>query len=111
MKDFIFNHSAGTLALHPRRGNVSRRGPATDGRDAVGNLPQRPLLTPEAARATPLRTLLERVDTFNREHPDIKIAAPYTTFSKLWEVRDASGTSQWDNGFRMMDFLEQRYEQ
>jgi hypothetical protein len=75
----------------------------------MNDLPRRPLPAPEAARATPLRTLLGRVDAFNRKHPDITIAAPCTTFSKLWEVSGASGTSQWDNGFRMMDFLEQRY--
>jgi hypothetical protein len=75
----------------------------------MNDLPRRPLLTPETARATPLHTLLGRVDAFTRKHPDITIAAPYTTLSKLWEVSGVSGTSQWDNGFRMMDFLEQRY--
>lgn len=75
----------------------------------MDDLPNRPLLTSESARATPLRSLLDRVDAFNRKHPEITIAAPYTTFSKLWEVSGADGTSQWDNGFRMMDFLEQRY--
>jgi hypothetical protein len=56
------------------------------------------------------RSLLDRVDAFQRRHPDIKIAAHYTTPSKLWEVSGpGSGVSQWDNGFRMMDFLEQRY--
>jgi hypothetical protein len=75
----------------------------------VDYLPKRPQLTPEAARATPLPSLLDRVDTFTRKHPEITVAAPYTTFSKLWEVSGADGTSQWDNGFRMIDFLEQRY--
>jgi hypothetical protein len=75
----------------------------------VDDLPKRPLLTPEAARATPLRTLLDRVDAFTREHPEITVAAPYATLSRLWEVSGAGGTSQWDNGFRMMDSLERRY--
>jgi hypothetical protein len=75
----------------------------------VDDLPKRSLLTPETARATPLRSLLDRVDAFARKHPEITVAAPYTTFSKLWEVSGAGGTSQWDNGFRMMAFLEQRY--
>jgi hypothetical protein len=67
------------------------------------------MLTPDAARATPLRPLLERVDAFTSKHRGFMIAAPYTTFSKLWEVSGPGGTTQWDNGFRMMDFLEQRY--
>jgi hypothetical protein len=75
----------------------------------VDDLPKRALLTSEAARATPLRSLLDRMDAFTRQHPEISIAPPYTTFSKLWEVHGPSGTSQWDNGFRMMAFLEQRY--
>jgi hypothetical protein len=75
----------------------------------VDDLQKRPLLTPEAARATPLRSLLDRVDAFTRRYPEIVIGAPYTTFSKLWEVHGPGGTSQWDNGFRMIDFLEQRY--
>jgi hypothetical protein len=56
-----------------------------------------------------LRPLLDRVDAFTRKHPDFTIAAPYTTRSGLWEVRDGSGTAQWDNGFRMMADLEARY--
>jgi hypothetical protein len=55
------------------------------------------------------RALLDRVDAFQRRNPGIKIAAPYTTFSKLWEVSDGKGTAQWDNGFRMMSDLEARY--
>jgi hypothetical protein len=77
--------------------------------DNVDDHPKRPLLTPDAARATPPRSLLDRIDAFAGKHPGITIAAPYTTFSKLWEVTGTGGTSQWDNGFRMMDFLEQRY--
>jgi hypothetical protein len=75
----------------------------------VDDLPKRPQLTPDAARATPLRSLFDRVDAFTRKHPEITVGAPYATFSKLWEVRGPGGTSQWDNGFRMIDFLEQRY--
>jgi hypothetical protein len=68
-----------------------------------------PLLTPEAARAMPLRALLERVDRFTAAHPEFTVAAPYTTLSGLWEVSDDRGTSQWDNGTRMIDDLERRY--
>jgi hypothetical protein len=55
------------------------------------------------------RSLLDRVETFQRRNPGIRIAPWYATFSKLWEVSDGKGTAQWDNGFRMMDYLEQRY--
>jgi hypothetical protein len=56
------------------------------------------------------RSLLARVDAFTRKHPDIKIAAHYTTLSKLWEVTGpGEGTTAYDNGFRMMDDLERRY--
>jgi hypothetical protein len=75
----------------------------------MDDLPRWPLLTPGAARVTRLRSLLDRVDAFTGKHPEITIAAPCATFSKLWEVSGAGGTSQWDNGFRMIDFLEQRY--
>ena len=50
-----------------------------------------------------------RGGAFTRRHPEFTIAAPYNTLSKLWEVRTGNGTAQWDNGFRMMNFLEQRY--
>jgi hypothetical protein len=56
-----------------------------------------------------LRPLLDRVDDFQRRHPEFAIAAPYNTLSGLWEVWDGKGTAQWDNGFRMMDDLERRY--
>jgi hypothetical protein len=56
-----------------------------------------------------LRPLLDRVDAFQRRHPEFTIAAPYNTLSHLWEVRVRGGTAQWDNGFRMMDDLEARY--
>jgi hypothetical protein len=56
-----------------------------------------------------LRPLLARVDAFTRKHPEFSIAAPYTTFSKLWEVRNGDSTTAYDNGFRMIDDLEARY--
>jgi hypothetical protein len=56
-----------------------------------------------------LRPLLDRVDDFQRSHPEFTIAAPYATLSHLWEVSASGGTAQWDNGFRMMDHLEARY--
>jgi hypothetical protein len=67
------------------------------------------LLTLESARAMPLRALLERVDRFTAAHPEFTVAAPHTTLSGLWEVSDDRGTSQWDNGTRMIDDLERRY--
>ncbi|HEY0937082.1 MAG TPA: hypothetical protein VGD91_25510 [Trebonia sp.] len=73
------------------------------------DLPQRPPLTSAAARTTPLRSLLDRVDAFQCRNPQFTIAAPYATHSKLWEVTDDTGMSQWDNGFRMMTWLETRY--
>jgi hypothetical protein len=81
---------------------------ARQGRN-VDKLPERPQLTPQGSRETSSRPLLDRVDAFTGKHPEITIGAPYGTFSKLWEVSGRGGTSQWDNGFRMMDFLEQRY--
>lgn len=75
----------------------------------MDDLPNRPLLTPEAARATPLRTLLDRIDRFQRLHPGMSISAPYVNRSGKWEVCDGKGTALWDNGFRMMDDLESRY--
>jgi hypothetical protein len=56
------------------------------------------------------RTLVDRIDAFQRTHPGIRIAPHYATFSRLWEVTGpGDGTTQYDNGYRMMDFLEQRY--
>jgi hypothetical protein len=50
------------------------------------------------------------VDAFQRRNPGIKIAAHYTTLSKLWEVTGpGDGTTAYDNGFRMIDDLEERY--
>ena len=60
-------------------------------------------------RGTAQRPLLARVDDFQRRHPEFTIAAPYATFSGLWEVRKGDGTAQWDNAFRMMSDLEARY--
>lgn len=75
----------------------------------MDDLPQRPPLTPEAARSTPFRPLLDRVDAFTAKHPEITVSAPYTTRSKLWEVSTVSGTTAYDNGFRMIADLESRY--
>jgi hypothetical protein len=58
---------------------------------------------------TAQRPLLDRVDAFLRRHPEFTIAAPYATFSKLWEVRIGNSTTAYDNGFRMMTSLEERY--
>jgi hypothetical protein len=55
------------------------------------------------------RPLLDRVDDFQRRRPEFTIAAPYTTFSGLWEVRKGDSTTGYDNGFRMMNDLEARY--
>jgi hypothetical protein len=55
--------------------------------------------------------LIERVDRFQRAHPELRIAAPWATRSGLWEVsvRGKADTTQYDNGHRMMDALEARY--
>ena len=58
---------------------------------------------------TSTRSLMERIDAFQAKRPEITIAAPWATFSRLWEVSTADGTSQWDNGVRMMNSLEERY--
>ena len=72
-------------------------------------LDRRPPLTPEAARDTPLRTLLERIDAFKARNPGCRISAPYCNFSRKWEVSvDGEGTALYDNGFRMIDILETR---
>jgi hypothetical protein len=60
-------------------------------------------------RDTAQRPLLDRVDAFMRRHPEFTIAAPYTTFSKLWEVHKGESTTAYDNGFGMMNELEARY--
>jgi hypothetical protein len=56
------------------------------------------------------RSLLARVEAFQRRNPGIKIAPWYATLSKLWEVSGpGDGTTLYDNGFRMMDDLEERF--
>jgi hypothetical protein len=50
------------------------------------------------------------VDAFQRRNPGIKIVPPYNTFSKLWEVSGpGDGITAYDNGFRMMADIEERY--
>lgn len=74
----------------------------------IGPWWERSLLTEESAK--PQRTLLDRVDTFTRRRPDIKIAAPYAVPSRKWEVSVPDQPAQaWDNGTEMMDDLEARY--
>jgi hypothetical protein len=75
----------------------------------MDHLPRRQPLTDEGALKTPLRPLLDRVDAFTRRHPEITVSAPYNNFSGLWEVHTKGGVSQWDNGHRMMDELEERH--
>jgi hypothetical protein len=56
------------------------------------------------------RPLLDRVDAFQHRNPGVKIVPPYNTLSKLWEVSGpGDGITAYDNGFRMMDDLEERY--
>ena len=55
--------------------------------------------------------LTERLDRIERAHPEYMIGAPWATRSGLWEVsiRGKTDTTQYDNGHRMMDFLEARH--
>jgi hypothetical protein len=54
--------------------------------------------------------LTDRLDRFQRAHPELRIAAPWATRSGLWEVsvHGKANTTQYDNGHRMMDTLEAR---
>lgn len=55
-------------------------------------------------------SLDERVDRFLRGHLDIKVAAPWATLSRKWEVSEPDCAAKaYDNGYAMMDDLEQRY--
>jgi hypothetical protein len=72
-------------------------------------LPQRPPLTPESARATPVRTVLDRIDALSKR-TGLKISPWYVTLSGKWEVTSPQGgTSFWDNGRRMIDALEETF--
>ena len=64
-------------------------------------------MTPRPRRAP----LTERIDRFQRAHPELRIAAPWATRSGLWEVsvHGKADTTAYDNGHRMMDTLEARY--
>lgn len=63
---------------------------------------------------TPLKVpgklpLLERIDRFQRKHPEIRIAAPYNAHGK-WEVSEPDQAAlAYDTGVVMMDELEARY--
>jgi hypothetical protein len=74
----------------------------------LDELPQRPSLTPESARDTPVRTVLERIDRL-AERTGIKVTPWYCTGSGKWEVSAPDGMSFWDNGRRMIDALEEYY--
>jgi hypothetical protein len=73
-------------------------------------LPQRPALTSESARATPVRTVLERIDRLT-DRTGIKVTPWYCTLSGKWEVVSGSdGTpSLYDNGRTMIDELEKAF--
>ena len=71
-------------------------------------LPQRLPLTPESARATPLRTVLDRIDALSKR-TGLKISPWYCTLSGKWEVSGPDGTSLYDNGRRMIDELERTF--
>jgi hypothetical protein len=64
-------------------------------------------MTPQPDRAP----MTDRVDRFQRAHPEFRIAAPWATRSGMWEVsvRGATDNTAYDNGHRMMDALEARY--
>jgi hypothetical protein len=80
----------------------------SDGMRVNGLLPCRtPLDCPEAARVTPVRSMLDRIDKFTAR-TGIKISAPYNNASGKWEVSGPDGTTAHDNGHRMMDELENR---
>jgi hypothetical protein len=57
----------------------------------------------------PRLPLLTRVERFERSHPEIYIAAPYSTAGK-WEVSEPDSPQKaYDRGTDMMDDLENRY--
>lgn len=54
-------------------------------------------------------TLMERIDRFQRRHPEIQIAAPWSASGK-WEVSEPETSARaYDRGAVMMDDLEARY--
>jgi hypothetical protein len=56
------------------------------------------------------RPLQERLDRFQRRHPEIKIAAPWATPSGKWEVSQPDKAAvAYDNGFVMIAELELRH--
>ena len=59
-----------------------------------------------------MEPLTERIDRLQRAHRELVIGAPWATRSGLWEVsvRGKADTTFYDNGHRMMDALEARYE-
>lgn len=67
-----------------------------------------PIPTPKVAGVQ--RTLLDRIDRLRAKHPEVKIAAHFTTASGKWEVSQPDqATEAWDNGFDMIAALEARY--
>jgi hypothetical protein len=58
-----------------------------------------------------LLPLTERVDRFQRRHPEILIAAPWATRTGKWEVSEPDRSAvAYDSGRAMMDDLEARYD-
>jgi vacuolar-type H+-ATPase catalytic subunit A/Vma1 len=78
----------------------------------MASLPQRQPMTKETARNTPLRTLLDRIESFRRDHPGIRVSAPYSNSTGQWETYSAdAGIEHWTNGRQMIETLEQRDQQ
>lgn len=51
-----------------------------------------------------------RIDRFLRRHHEIRVSAPWATPSRKWEVSEPDRAAvAYDNGFVMIDELEQRY--
>lgn len=54
--------------------------------------------------------LTERLDRFQRRHPEIKVSAPYSNGTGRWEVSEPDCAAKaYDNGFAMITDLEARY--
>lgn len=53
--------------------------------------------------------LIERIDRFQRRHPEIRIRAPYWGSSGKWEVSEPDhATVAYDRGADMISDLERR---
>jgi hypothetical protein len=76
----------------------------------MSDLARRAPLTPETARHTPLRSMIDRIDRFRSRHPEIKISAPYFNGLGKWEVSEPDQPARaWDKGQDMIADLERRY--